>query len=134
MLLGRLIAGSRDVIVDEVTEPQAQDRSTRFSFFRARNPSQRLIDLAWDRSAGTRIYLGEWHTHPEPDPTPSCKDRRNWRRIVRRGEYAQDSLSFVILGQRETRVWEVCRGSRNILIAPALRPDRPPSTAKSPGP
>ena len=28
----------------------------------------------YEQSEHTRIYLGEWHTHPEAHPTPSDKD------------------------------------------------------------
>ena len=46
-------------------------------------------------SAGTIGYVGEWHTHPEPVPSPSGQDCANWRNLVRQTKHP---LAFVILG------------------------------------
>lgn len=107
MLLGRLIDGTDDVVVDEATEPTGEDRRGRFSFNRAKAAAQRYINLVWRQSGSTRVYLGEWHTHPEDDPTPSDHDLENWRRIAKKAKYDQDYLIFVIVGRKRTRLW-VC--------------------------
>lgn len=109
VLLGRFIKNTPDVVVDEVTRPGPADRRSRYRFFRAAPPAQRAVDLAWSASGGTVVYLGEWHTHAEDDPKPSCVDRRDWKRIVRRARFEQDSLFFIIAGRVELRVWEVSR-------------------------
>lgn len=107
ILLGRLIDGTDDVVVDEATEPSVEDKRGRFFFNRAKAAAQRYINLVWGQSRSTRVYLGEWHTHPEDDPTPSHHDLGNWRRIAKKATYQQDSLIFVIVGRRTIRVW-VC--------------------------
>ncbi|MCC7389838.1 MAG: Mov34/MPN/PAD-1 family protein [Phycisphaerales bacterium] len=107
ILLGRLILGTADVVVDEACGPSSHDRRSRHRFLRARRPAQETVDQAWTRSDGTLIYLGEWHTHPEDDPTPSCIDRRSWAHTVRRATLEQDFLLFVIVGRVSLRVWEV---------------------------
>jgi integrative and conjugative element protein (TIGR02256 family) len=107
MLLGRLIDGTNDVVVDEGTEPTAKDRRGRFFFDRAKAAAQHYINLVWRQSKSTRVYLGEWHTHPEDDPTPSDHDLGNWRRIAKKARYDQDFLIFVIVGRKKIRVW-VC--------------------------
>src|SRR5437867_1979843 len=71
LLLGRLIAESSDVVVDEATNPSVEDRRGRFFFIRWRVPAQRRVATAWKESGSTRIYLGEWHSHPEDVPSPS---------------------------------------------------------------
>lgn len=111
ILLGRLIKGSPDIIVDQALGPSPEDRRGRFFFFRARRPAQMLIDHAWQTSGQTLNYLGEWHTHPETDPAPSCIDRRDWSRITARAQYEQSSLLFAIVGCVHVRVWEVPRAS-----------------------
>lgn len=105
MLLGRFIDQTDDVVVDEVTEPKVEDRRGRFFFNRAKAAAQRYINLVWRMSRSTRVYLGEWHTHPEDDPTPSHQDLANWRRIANKAKYDQDSLIFVIVGRQRIRVW-----------------------------
>jgi integrative and conjugative element protein (TIGR02256 family) len=110
VLLGRLIGDTGDVVVDEATEPMAEDVRRRFAFFRRKKPAQRVVDRAWLDSGGTRIYLGEWHSHQEERPTPSNQDLRNWRAIVNGAAYEQDDLLFVIIGTRGQGVWTLRRG------------------------
>lgn len=106
MILGRLITQSDDVVIDEVTEPTTSDRRGRFFFMRSKKHAQQHVNVAWKESNSTRIYLGEWHTHPEDDPTPSSIDFDNWRRIARVAQYEQGFLLFIIAGWKETRIWE----------------------------
>lgn len=109
MLLGRLIVESDDLIVDEVSEPAASDRRSRYSFMRSKKHAQWRVSSAWEESEHTKNYLGEWHTHPEDDPTPSAVDLANWRRISKVAQYEQDFLLFVIVGRRQTRIWELSK-------------------------
>ena len=110
MLLGRFINQTQDIVVDEATAPTGEDSPGRFFFNRAKGAAQRYIDLAWGESSSTRVYLGEWHTHPEDVPIPSDHDLRNWRRITKRAQYHQDSLIFVIVGRQKIRAW-ICAKS-----------------------
>lgn len=111
VLLGRILPMSAAVIVDQVTTPGHSDRRSRFRFFRAMRPTQKLVNNAWAVSDGTCNYLGEWHTHPEDDPQPSATDRKNWLRLTRESHYEQTSLFFVIAGRELIRAWEVSRHS-----------------------
>ena len=112
ILLGRLIAECDDVVVDLALPPSPDDRATRFRFFRARGAANLAIRAHWERSSGTRIYLGEWHSHPEDRPTPSCLDLHNWNRILSKSVFEQDSLFFIIVGRVELRLWELRTGER----------------------
>ena len=47
-------------------------------------------------SLGTKSYLGEWHTHPEPNPRPSSLDITEWKKTA---NYNEDMLLFLIVGQ-----------------------------------
>ena len=109
VLLGRIIAETGDIVVDEVTEPTPEDARTRLSFLRGKITAQRRVDAAWAGSGGTLIYLGEWHSHPEPRPSPSRHDVRDWRAAVTSATYEQDALLFVIVGIEEIGVWELRR-------------------------
>jgi integrative and conjugative element protein (TIGR02256 family) len=109
VLLGRHIAGSADVVVDEVTTPMPGDRRRRFGFFRAAHRHQQAIDQAWKDSAGTSGYLGEWHTHPEPLPTPSLIDRVGWQYKLHFDHHV-GLLFFVIVGTDAVAVWEGAPG------------------------
>jgi len=118
VLIGRHIADSKDVVIDRVTVPMAGDRRTRTRFDRAHRRHQKALDEAWERSSGTSVYLGEWHTHPEPLPTPSNIDLNDWRKRLVNDRVEADFLLFLIVGQREIRMWE---GSRVVLGVTRLR-------------
>lgn len=104
LLMGRYIATSDDVIVDAVTEPMTGDRRTRYSFYRAKRRHQEALNAAWETSGHTCTYLGEWHTHPEAQPTPSGTDITNWNRRLHQDKYHEE-LFFLIVGTREIRMW-----------------------------
>lgn len=109
ILLGRQILGGNDVVIDAASEPTRDDRRARFWFHRARRPAQALIERAWQESGGVVNYLGDWHSHPEQDPTPSCVDRRGWKKIARQTTAECPELFFVIVGIRTIGVWSVTR-------------------------
>jgi len=115
MLLGRILLDCDDVIIDRITQPHARDRSTRFQFFRRRKAAQLKVNMAWSGSKGTCVYLGEWHTHPEANPTPSATvDRPDWFRIVSEAVFEQDFLLFAIVGLEKTNVWEIVEGADDL--------------------
>jgi integrative and conjugative element protein (TIGR02256 family) len=120
VLLGRLIRDTEDYIVDQITVPGVGDKASRHGFRRAKKRTQELIDQAWFESNGTKIYLGEWHTHPEDTPIPSTVDVVNWLRLAESAKYEQNSLLFLIVGRKELRMWELIRESA-VLVD--LKPD-----------
>ena len=134
VLLGRLIVERPDVVVDAVTVPSRWDRWSRFGFVRAASPTQRAISRAWENSTGEQNYLGEWHTHPEDDPTPSGVDLSNWDRLARDARFEQDALFFVIAGRAHIRAWEMPQGGGRAtpLVALATTPETPSPSASDP--
>lgn len=104
ILLGRLLVDSQDVVIDEVTIPMPKDKRSRFAFYRHKQGHQAIINQRWQESKGTCIYLGEWHTHPEPVPTPSTIDRTDWRRKLRADRF-EKHLYFIIVGTYEIKIW-----------------------------
>lgn len=68
--------------VVDATTPGARDRRSRYEFQR-KDPIHQYTALAlWKRSQHTLDYLGEWHTHPQAHPTPSCIDTGEWAKIM----------------------------------------------------
>ena len=107
MLIGRLIVGTKDVVIDEITMPTKRDHRGRYLFMRSRWPAQKLINDVWKSSNGTLNYLGEWHTHPEDNPFPSQQDSKNWHKISKTAFYHQGFLLFLIVGRQTITAWEV---------------------------
>jgi integrative and conjugative element protein (TIGR02256 family) len=131
VLLGRMLLHSSDVIIDAATAPNPEDQATRVSFHRAVRPAQMAVERAWGETEGRANYLGEWHTHPEDEPSPSRTDVTNWKRIVKTAQYEQDMLFFLIAGRRAIRVWELPRRGRNPAHLAPLddEPDEEPDAA-----
>lgn len=87
--------------VIDATLPQAEDRRSRFRFTRAKRPHQDIALARWEEGSGTVDYLGDWHTHPESNPSPSGLDTSEWRKIY---EPRAVPMLFIILGW-SSAVW-----------------------------
>ena len=63
--------------------------------------------MVFRESQGTQIYLGEWHTHREVEPSPSWKDRHEIRRAFRKSTLNLEFLILVIVGILLLKNWKV---------------------------
>ena len=100
---GVLIGEQRDrgLTVTLSTPPQRTDRRSRYRFNRREAGHQQLVEIAWRQSGGQQSYIGEWHSHPEPVPTPSFPDRMGW---AARSVCVRKALAVIIVGQEELYV------------------------------
>ena len=105
VLIGRLIAGSKDIVIDKVTTPMIGDIRSRYKFTRGHN-HQVVLNKEWVDSSGSFHYLGEWHTHPEDYPSPSRLDKNSWRGMLKTGVFSTRFLYFIIVGMQYYSVWE----------------------------
>ena len=64
------------------------------------------MDQLWEESDYRKMYLGEWHTHPEAIPSPSRIDICGWKSIAKKRQNTPWTL-FVILGQQTFKIWTV---------------------------
>ena len=103
VLIGTTSVDQGEIWIQEVTTPMGHDRRTRFSFALRDLGHQRAVCSMFACSGGRSIYLGTWHTHPEPVPTPSGIDRKDWTACLRanRGR----PLAFVLVGTDKVRVF-----------------------------
>ena len=83
--------------VSDVTVPTKRDVQRRFAFFRHATDHQRVATRCWKLSGETMDYVGEWHTHPEDDPSPSGIDLHHWREIA---SAASRPMIFLIVGRQ----------------------------------
>jgi len=100
--LGGILLGRTFKEHDEITElvgPSRKDVAGLFSFLRKKEPAQEQINTAWNKSGGHVVYLGEWHTHPGNEPTPSVQDRDMIRQAVRTTEMELEYLYLMIGGK-----------------------------------
>lgn len=101
---GGLLIGylrGRYIEVTMATGPMEGDKRKRMSFLRRDRGHFMIANQLWEESNHLCGYVGEWHTHPEPDPAPSSIDTCQWSAIMK-----EDRLPrlFVIAG---TRSWHV---------------------------
>jgi integrative and conjugative element protein (TIGR02256 family) len=112
ILLGRIYDDKREVLIERASVPNSRDRSGHTFFDRSDEAAQEIIDAAWSESGGELIYLGEWHTHPEPFPTPSSTDRRMIANLLRHARLETDFLITAIIGQKG--LWVGCQTSKKL--------------------
>lgn len=104
LLMGRRIVESLDCIVDEITSPMIDDVQKRNFFFRGKGHLAKQVEY-WTSTETTGQLLGVWHTHPEPDPTPSGTDRKDWETVLKKCGKQEKPLFFLIIGLEYVRVW-----------------------------
>ena len=96
IILGKLIGDGIEVM--RLSVPTTLDKSSRYRFVRHKTSAQIIVDYEFYNSDGEMVYLGEWHTHPEIHPNPSCIDRSMIKRQYRSKDRRTDVLLLVIQG------------------------------------
>lgn len=81
--------------VVQATLPGKFDRSTYDSFFRKDWSHQLLATKEWAQSGFKVDWLGEWHSHPESIPMPSCIDINTWKK---QANNRQVLMVYLIIG------------------------------------
>lgn len=79
------------------TAPMPLDKRSRISFERLDPGHQLAVTKAWKESQGRVDYLGDWHTHPQLNPSPSGIDYTEWAKL---GSTLNKPLLFLIVGER----------------------------------
>jgi integrative and conjugative element protein (TIGR02256 family) len=93
ILLG--LRRGRHLDVTMATTPKRTDKRARTSFQRFSTYHQRHAARAWRRLGKVVDYVGEWHTHPEPTPSPSGLDILEWAKLTKT---RVNELLFLIVG------------------------------------
>ena len=106
VILARFIKDSNNIVIDMNTIPMKGDIRTRTRFKRGKKRHQKIIDEIWKETEGTCNYIGEWHTHPEENPSPSKTDINSWKKILKNDVYSSEYLYFIIVGTKSIGVWE----------------------------
>ena len=103
VLVGTTSINRNEAWIEAATTPMPMDKCSRFGFEMHDPGHAQVVQAMHQRSRKTCIYLGTWHTHPEPAPSPSLVDRRDWRACLRRNP--RRPLVFVIVGTQRTRLF-----------------------------
>jgi integrative and conjugative element protein (TIGR02256 family) len=84
------------VIVTEATGARPGDKATPSSFVIDRRAAQREIDIRYRRGIH---FLGDWHTHPVPCPSPSGRDLRSMHELFRTSRHELQASLMLIVGE-----------------------------------
>ncbi len=106
ILVGVYDARQKAVRITDMSFAYSSDKRNRFYFNRKSKGHQEYIDELWEKSAHTKAYLGEWHTHNQDVPMPSLIDKNSWRRIAKQPNNF-DNCYFMIIGRKCTIIWTV---------------------------
>ncbi len=93
--------------ITDITVPGKGDRQSRYSFVRSVKRAQNILDLHFKKSKGKKIYLGEWHTHPEDNPHPSSTDKNSILERIRKDKIHSDTIFMIICGTETIYIQKV---------------------------
>lgn len=98
ILLGQI--KDKTIYIIRATIPNPFDKRGRHSFERNKQIAQIIADFEFINSGGKTVYIGEWHTHPEDDPTPSGPDKSMIRDQLKLSKHIEPYLFLVIQGRK----------------------------------
>jgi integrative and conjugative element protein (TIGR02256 family) len=81
----------------EASPPHASDKRWRTLFVPNRILQRRLIKKCFKRG---RHFVGEWHTHPESNPTPSGLDLKSMVDAFLKSQHELNYFIMVIVGNK----------------------------------
>jgi integrative and conjugative element protein (TIGR02256 family) len=84
-----------EVVIIEATGPRTADRRSRFLYLPSRQEEQREINQMHRNSLH---FVGDWHTHPEPYPSPSASDLRTINEAVAKSQHHLNGFVMIIVG------------------------------------
>lgn len=87
----------RDVVIEVATGPRKSDRRARFTYRPDRKAEQREINEMHSKGL---LFVGTWHSHPEPVPTPSAVDLYSLAESYVMSRHHLNAFVLAIIGQQ----------------------------------
>jgi len=94
---GQLFArfSKENVTISKITGPRVADRRSRYSYVPNRPEEQAEI---YEMHRKGFHFVGDWHTHPEPVPTPSQSDIRTINEAVAKSQHHLHGFIMIVVG------------------------------------
>lgn len=121
--LGGYFQKSGTLVISHVMPPSPRNKAGLFWLKRHRGDAQTFVNSVFADTAGAANYVGEWHTHPEPHPSPSIRDRKMMADLLKRSKLEIAFLVGFIVGDTgEICVWlQDAAGNREVFPAALSR-------------
>ena len=74
ILMGQVSGSNKNILICRASIPTHLDKNGENYFYRSMQFAQQIVDYEFYNSTGRNTYLGEWHTHPAKNATPSRQD------------------------------------------------------------
>ena len=110
ILIGKHSEDGRRITLDFATPPSLNDRRKKYSFKIDSQYHQKVLNQQFYESQNESVYLGTWHSHPEPIPSPSRCDINDWKKQYEKNKCLFDKMIFIIVGESATRYWLINNG------------------------
>lgn len=81
LLLGSYNTDSKEASITALIKPRKFE-GNKMSFTRGPEGLNGIIKKAYEKTKGTTIYIGEWHSHPDCPAIPSSVDKDTIRQIA----------------------------------------------------
>lgn len=104
MLIGSILKSSSSLEINDFTIPMMDDKASRYTFKRDKCHNE-ILEQKWRQSNYTKMYAGEWHTHPQDNPVYSKQDIKNWNNLMKNSETHARTLIFIIAGINTLGIW-----------------------------
>ncbi len=100
ILIGEIYLEESKVIVKQIIVSKKAKR--RYSGINIdKKEMQEELDKIRKESNYTMNYIGDWHTHPEQFPTPSCIDKISYKITLKKAKIQTNFIVFLIVGNHE---------------------------------
>ncbi len=99
--------------------PPCVAHNSRCGCERDASKANEFISLDYEESEHTRVYVGEWHTHPEKNPSPSGTDYNSIISNFASSKICVPFLLMIIVGT-ESIYYSIFNGAEFVTIAPQI--------------
>jgi integrative and conjugative element protein (TIGR02256 family) len=115
MLIGSILKRGDVIEINDITHPVSGDTATITTFKRS-DLHNNILKKKWEESSYTKMYIGEWHTHPQDVPMPSLTDQENWKKLLMKAKTESPILLFIIVGKKSNKIWVGEKCGKNISV------------------
>jgi integrative and conjugative element protein (TIGR02256 family) len=91
-----------EVFITKATGPRRGDRANHVSYDIDPKAAQREIDEHFVRGLH---FIGDWHTHPEKEPSPSKRDRKSMNALFKTSKHDLKAMIMLIVGYDAPALW-----------------------------